>query len=55
MTYASEDRDKIREAAGWEKEESGWYAPHPETGKLMHELHWLELAKKLGLPYPEGY
>jgi|TARA_R100000084_G_scaffold47207_1_gene19532 hypothetical protein len=55
MTHTSEDRDKLRETAGWEKEESGWYAPHPETGELMHELHWLKLAKKLGLPYPEGY
>ena len=55
MTYTAEERDKIRESAGWEKEESGWYAPHPETGELMHELHWLKLAKKLGLRYPEGY
>jgi len=57
MTHAAEDRDKIRRDAGWEKDEdeSYWYAPHPETGELMHELHWLKLAKKLGLPYPEGY
>ena len=31
MTHTAEDRNKIREAAGWEKEESGWYAPHPEN------------------------
>tara|TARA_R100000030_G_scaffold99688_1_gene91098 strand:- start:647 stop:829 length:183 start_codon:yes stop_codon:yes gene_type:complete len=55
MTYTAEERDKIREAAGWERDDSvpegsSWYAPHPDTGELMPEWDW----RQFGLPYPEG-
>ena len=55
MTYTAEDRDKIREAAGWERDDSvpqgsSWYAPHPKTGELIPECDWLEF----GVLYPEA-
>jgi len=55
MTDTTEDRDKIREAAGWERDDSvpqgsSWYAPHPETGELIPEGDWLQF----GLRYPEA-
>mgnify|MGYP003112659074 FL=1 len=48
---AEQDRIyKIRTAAGWELDEGGWSAPHPETGELMPEWDW---ECEFGLSCPE--
>ena len=47
---AEEDRIyDLRTKAGWELDEGGWWAPCPDTNKLITELDWLEH----GLPSPE--
>jgi hypothetical protein len=50
MSYADKSHREKREEAGWVREEGGWYAPHPETGELIHELVWLQFDE----PYPEA-
>jgi hypothetical protein len=48
---AEQDRIyKARTAAGWELDEGGWSAPHPETGELMAEWDW---ECEFGLSCPE--
>lgn len=49
---AMRESDRVyaaRTAAGWELDEGGWYAPHPETSELIREWDWMDL----GLDYPE--
>ena len=46
------EQDRIydaRTAAGWECDEGGWYAPHPETGVLISYWDWMDF----GLDDPE--
>lgn len=48
---AEQDRIyEIRAAAGWDLDEGGWYAPHPEKpGETISEWDWMGF----GLSYPE--
>ena len=48
---AEQDRIyKARTAAGWEADDDGWYAPHPEKpDEMISEWDWMDF----GLSYPE--
>ena len=40
----------MRTKAGWELDEGGWYAPHPEKpSELIPDCDWMDF----GLSYPE--